>query len=84
VGSPSVPTEVDRVPAAGDGGGQDVLHNRVEWTLHPTGHAYIGTAPNGGPSNAATANNLAAAASWSRVWSERKQIKIARLITREA
>ncbi len=84
VGQAKVPTEVDRKPAAGDGGGQDVLHNRVEWTLHPVGHAYIGTTPSGGPSNAATANNLAAAASWSRVWPERKQIKIARLITREA
>jgi hypothetical protein len=84
MGSPAVPTETDRLPAAGDGGGQEVLHNRVEWTLHPTGHAYIGTAPSGGPSNAATANNLAAAGSWSRVWPERKQIKIARLVTRES
>ena len=84
VSSPPVPTETDRLPSAGDGGGQDVLHNRVQWAFHATGHAYIGTAPNGGPSNAATANNLANAGSWSRVWPERKQIKIARLITRES
>ena len=83
-GSAKVPTEVDRAPEAGTGGGQEILYNRKEWTLHATGHAYIGTAPNGGPSNAATANNLAAAGSWSRVWPERKQIKIARLITRES
>lgn len=82
-GSPMVPTEIDRKPAAGNGGGQEVLHNRTEWILHPAGNAYVGTAPNGGPSNAATANNLAAAGSWQRVFSERKQIKIARLITRE-
>lgn len=82
--SPKVPTEVDRLPSAGDGGGQDVLYNRVEWAIHPAGHAYIGTAPSGGPSNAATANNLAHADSWSRVFPERKQIKIARLITRES
>jgi hypothetical protein len=82
-GSPKVPTEVDRLPAAGTGSGQDILYNRTEWIIHPVGHAYVGTAASGGPSNAATSNNLAAAASWARVYSERKQIKIARLITRE-
>lgn len=82
-GNPKVPTETERKPDAGTGGGQDILYNRVEWVLHPTGNAYVGTAPAGGPSNASTTNNLAAAASWARVFSERKQIKIARLITRE-
>ena len=82
-GAPKVPTEVDRVPGAGNGSGQDILHNRVEWCLAPAGYAYIGAAPNGGPSNAATTNNLAAASSWRRVFPERKQVKIARLITRE-
>ncbi len=83
VGSPKTPTEVDRLPAAGNGGGQEVLYNRVEWCMQPVGHAYVGTAPNGGPSNASTSNNLANAGSWQRVFSERKQIKIARLKTRE-
>lgn len=83
MGAPKVPTEVQRQPQAGNGGGQEVLYNRVEWALHPTGNAYVGTAPKGGPSNANTANNLAHEDSWSRVYSERKQIKIARLITRE-
>lgn len=83
MGSPKVPTEVDRKPAAGNGGGQDILFNRTEWIIHPVGHAYAGTTPNGGPSNASTTNNLAHADSWKRVFSERKQIRIARLITRE-
>lgn len=82
-GAPKVPTEVERVAAAGNGSGQEVLFNRTELVYAPAGYAYIGTAPNGGPSNAATANNLAAAASWRRVFSERKQVKIARLVTRE-
>lgn len=82
-GSPKVPTEVDRKPAAGNGSGQEILFNRVEWAIHPVGHAYVGTPANGGPSNAATSNNLAHADSWRRVFPERKQIKIARLITRE-
>lgn len=83
VGSPNNATETGRKPDAGNGAGQDVLYNRVEWMLHPIGHAYSGTPANGGPSNAATSNNLAAAGSWARVFPQRKQIKIARLITRE-
>jgi hypothetical protein len=83
MGSPKVPTEVERVAAAGNGSGSETLHNRVEWMIHPVGHAYIGTYATGGPTNAATANNLAAAGSWRRVFTERKQIRIARLITRE-
>lgn len=83
MGGPKVPTEMARKPDAGNGGGQEVLYNRVEWALHPSGHKYAGTTTKGGPSNAATTNNLAHADSWERVYPERKQIKIARLITRE-
>lgn len=84
MGSPKVPVEVDRSPEAGNGGGVETLYSRTEWCLHPVGHKYAGTAAKGGPSNASTSNNLAHAASWARVYSERKQIKIARLITRES
>lgn len=84
IGTPRVATEVDRKPEAGAGGGQEILYNRVMWCIHPVGHKYAGTAPNGGPSNASTSNNLAHAGSWQRVFPERKQIKIARLITRES
>lgn len=83
-GNAPVPTEVQRDPSAGKGGGQDILFNRVEWCLHPVGHAYVGQGyGGGGPTNAATSGNLAAATSWSRVFPERKQIQIARLLTRE-
>jgi hypothetical protein len=83
-GSPKVPTEVDRLPSAGNGSGQEVLYNRTEWIIHPVGCAYAVAAPaKGGPTNATTAGNLAHAASFQRVFPERKQIKIARLITRE-
>lgn len=84
VGTPETPFETYRLPSAGDGGGQEIMYDRVQWCLHPAGHAYVGTPPNGGPTNAATANNLASATSWRRVFTERKQIKIARLITRES
>ncbi len=84
VGAPLTPTEVFRHPAAGNGGGQSTLYNRVEWSIHPVGHKYAGTSPNGGPDNTNGTNNLAAATSWQRVYPERKQIKIARLVTRES
>jgi hypothetical protein len=84
VGSPKVGTEVHREPLAGNGGGQEILTSRTEWSIHPQGHAYTGTAPNGGPGNGAGANDLQNAASWDRAFSERKQIKFARLVTRES
>jgi hypothetical protein len=48
--------------------------------MHPVGHAYDGAVTGGGPTN----TTLEAAASWSRVYPERKQIKFARLLTTEA
>lgn len=85
VGTPPVATEVERKAGGGNGGGQDVLYSRVMWTIHPTGHAWIGTAGDGGPANSGTgASDLDEAASWNRVYPERKQIKFARLVTREA
>lgn len=81
VGSAKVPTEFERRPGAGNGGGQEVLYNRVEWTIHPVGHAMVmSSIPNGGPTN----SNLTNATSWNRVYPERKQIKFARLVTRES
>lgn len=84
VGSPKVPTEVEREAGGGNGGGQEILYSRVQWSMHPNGHAYTGTSPNGGPGNGAGANDLNNAGSWNRVFPERKQIKFARLVTREA
>lgn len=80
-GSADVPTETHREPLAGQGGGQEILSSRQVWSIHPVGHAYIqGSIPDGGPSN----SDLATAANWSRRYPERKQIKFARLVTREA
>lgn len=82
--SPLVPVEVDRDPAAGKGSGQEILHNRVEWIMHPAGYAWVGdTTSGGGPSNLATTGNIAAGTSWRRAFPERKQIRMARLVTRE-
>lgn len=83
VGSPDVPLEQYRLPLADNGGGNDAIISRVEWLVHPRGMSYTGTPANGGPSNASTANNFAHVDSWTRVVPERKQVKVARLITRE-
>jgi hypothetical protein len=85
-GSDPVPTEVERKAGGGNGGGQDVLYSRQMWCMHPTGHAWIGgSTPDGGPANTGTgSSDLDEAASWDRRYPERKQIKFARLVTREA
>lgn len=81
IGQAKVPTEVERKAGGGNGGGQEVLYSRVEWAIHPVGHAFVMTGtPNGGPAN----TDLDDATSWDRVFPERKQIKFARLVTREA
>ncbi len=84
VGSAKRPSEVHREPLAGNGGGEEILSSRVEWSQHPVGHAYTGSAANGGPGNGTGANNLNNSGSWNRVFPERNQIPFARLLTREA
>jgi len=82
---PAVPTAIHREELAGNGAGQEVLTNRVEWMVHPSGHAFqIASPPPGGPANANAAGGLSHVDSWQRVFPERKQIKIVRLITRES
>lgn len=77
VGSARVPTEIEREARAGQGGGIETLHNRVEWLYHPRGTAFLeaGIALES-PTNA----ELAAAAQWDRRF-ERKLVKIAELRT---
>lgn len=82
-GSPPVPNEILRIPGAGNGGGQETMYDRVEWAHHVPGTGYVGTPPQGGPTNAATTNNLAAATSWQRIAKDRRMVPIARIITRE-
>ena len=79
VDTPKVPIEISREPLAANGGGQEVLSNRVEWSIHPTGHAFDTVPGDGGPTNA----QLALAANWTRVYPNRKQINLARLVSRE-
>jgi hypothetical protein len=78
--APPDATEIARHAGAGNGGGQTTLYNRVRWVIHPRGYKYVGSTAAGEPTNA----TFQAAATWSRAYPERKQVAIARLITREA
>lgn len=82
---PDVPFEIARYADGGNGAGQDAVWTRIRWCMHPYGHRFIGnpTANTGGPTNAATSNNLANAGSWIRTVPERKQVKVVRLLTQE-
>ena len=83
VGNPKVPAEVDRTPSQGNGGGGEELYSRIEWSMHPVGYNFLGGVvanADGGPTNVELADGVN---NWARTFPERKQIKAARLITRE-
>lgn len=69
------PSEIDRIPDAGNGGGQDVIYSRRADIIHPYGHQFDATAPVG---QSATLAELAAD-NWTRVV-DRKNVGFACLI----
>lgn len=76
-GVPKVPVEVSRDATSGNGGGEDILHERKQWLIHPFGYRFdagsmAGTSP--------TISELGLAANWSRVV-DRKLVPLAFLIT---
>lgn len=78
---------IDDAPRSGNASGAVYLISRQLWALHPRGTtitaAALTAAPASGPTNADTANNFGAAATWNRV-DARKNVRIASLVTREA
>jgi hypothetical protein len=73
-GTPETPSEVDRDPNAGNGGGQDILHTRDTNIIHPAGFEFTSASVAG---NSPTYAELADAANWNRVYAERKNIGMA-------
>lgn len=66
-------TEVENLPSAGRGGGQQVLHSRVNLACHPLGFKWLeGSVVGASP----TIAELALAANWDRVV-ERKAVPVA-------
>lgn len=78
--TPKTPLEYERYPGAGNGGGMEVLWTRWEWGMHVSGYRCLFTPTNTGPTN----TEIEAAANWSRVYPERKQVPIVRIRSREA
>jgi hypothetical protein len=72
-----VPSELDRTPASGDGGGQETFYSRQQMLIHPFGFQFI---VSGITAKSPTIAELQAAAQWDRVY-ERKRIPIAYLKT---
>ena len=68
--------EIERVANAGYGGGQDILHERFTWILHPLGYKMLDAGVAG---LFPTLAELSSAALWDRVYS-RKQVPLAYLI----
>lgn len=66
-------TEVESVPSAGNGGGQQILHSRINAAIHPLGFSWSDEEVDG---ESPTIAELAKAANWSRSV-ERKAVPLA-------
>lgn len=71
------PSELERIPSAGDGGGQEVLYSRTSDIYHPLGISFTSTSV---ADESAALAELALGANWDRVW-HRKNVNIAFLQT---
>ncbi len=75
-GQVDLPSELDRVPNAGFGGGQDILHTRRSDLIHPFGFDFTSNTVTGGGGQSADQADLALAVNWDRIW-QRKNIPLA-------
>ena len=73
-------TEIENKPSSGNGGGQQILHSRLNLAVHPAGFSWVeGSVADESP----TIAELALAANWNRIL-DRQAIPIAFLIARAA
>jgi len=79
MGRTTTPSELDRTPAAGNGGGQETLFSRRSDLIHPLGFSFLSGSIAG---QSATQAELLLAANWNRVW-DRKHADIAYLQVNE-
>ena len=73
VGTPKTPFAIHRDEAAGNGGGEESVHSRLEWIIHPQGFSF-------GLEETPTLAQLETASNWTSQY-ERKRIALAALIT---
>jgi hypothetical protein len=71
-------TELWRIPGAGNGGGQSVLHTRFNQSMHPLGMSFTNTTVAG---DSPALAELALPANWTRAVSSRKSLPLAFLIS---
>ena len=72
-GRVETPSEMDRTPAGGNGGGQSTIFSRRADIIHPLGFSFTSASVAG---QSATLAELANDANWDRVW-ERKNVPLA-------
>lgn len=72
-------TELFRIPGAGNGGGQSVLHSRFNLAMHPLGFAFTGASVAG---DSPTQAELATPSNWTRAVSQRKSVPLAFLVSK--
>jgi hypothetical protein len=72
-------TELFRIPAAGNGGGQSVLHSRLNMAMHPLGLTFTGASVAGDSPSMA---ELATASNWTRAVAQRKSVPLAFLVSK--
>ncbi len=72
-------TELFRIPGAGNGGGQSVLHSRFNLAMHPLGFTFTGASVAG---DSPTRAELAMAATWTIAVSQRKTVPLAYLVSK--
>ena len=77
MGRVATPSELDRKPENGNGGGESLIYSRRADIIHPLGFEFTSSSVAGESANLA---ELATAANWNRVW-ERKNVPLAFLKT---
>jgi len=81
-GYPNMPSEVDRNPASGEGGGEEIIYSRTTEIIHPVGFEFDSSTLTGGTDNTqASYADLALATNWDRVYESRKNIQLAYIQT---
>jgi hypothetical protein len=76
-GNVLMPSELDRDPSSGNGGGEQILYSRRADIIHPMGFTFTNASVLG---QSATQAELATATNWNRVF-DRKQVPMAFLKT---
>jgi len=81
-GYPENPSEVERDPSSGEGGGQEIIYSRITEIIHPVGFSFNSSTLTGGTGNTqASWSDLELATNWGRAFQNRKSVRMAYLQT---